>query len=75
MDEDDGFVFRQDDVRFAGQILDVQAKPITHPMQQTPDDELRGSIFPADSAHVPGASFGCESVAHAAQLKQLSEGQ
>jgi hypothetical protein len=33
VDEDDGFVFRQDDVRFAGQIFDVQPKAVTHSMQ------------------------------------------
>ncbi len=33
VDEDDGFVFRQDDVRFAGQGFDMQAKTVTHPME------------------------------------------
>jgi hypothetical protein len=59
VDEDHGFVFRQDDIRFTGQIVDVQPKPVAHPMQQPPDDKLRGRVFPADSPHVPRAPFFC----------------
>jgi hypothetical protein len=63
VDEDDRFIFRQDDIRFARQSSDVQPKALTHPMQQPPDDKLRGSVLPADPAHVPGAAFQCQLIA------------
>ncbi len=64
VDENDCFVFRQNNIRFAGQRFDVQPKAVTHPMQQAPDDQLRGSIFPADAAHVPGAASFGQAIAH-----------
>ena len=33
VDEDDGVVFRQDDVGFAGEVFDVKTKTIAHPME------------------------------------------
>ena len=42
--------------RMRSQGFNVQAKAVTHSMEQAADDELRGSIFPADAAHVPTSS-------------------
>lgn len=55
---------------------DVEAKAVTHPMQQAPDDELRGCIFPADSAHIPTAPLRAQSILalHDATLTQRRGG-
>lgn len=59
VDEDDGFVFGQNNVGFAREIFNVQAKAVAHPMEQAPDDEFGGRVFTTNAAHVPGAAcFG-----------------
>ena len=58
--------------RMRSQGFNVQAKAVTHSMEQAADDELRGSIFPADPAHVPGAAFFGEAVAHRANVPDFS---
>ena len=53
MNENDGFVFGQDNVGTAGQFAVVQPEAVAHPMQQGADDEFGFGIFAADAAHVP----------------------
>ena len=57
MDEDHRFILGQHDIRLARQIFHVQAKAVTHAMQQPADDEFRARVLPADSPHIPTAAF------------------
>jgi hypothetical protein len=75
VDEDDSFIFRQHDVWLAGEILHMQTKAIAQAMEEATDDEFRTRVFGTDAAHVPGATLGCQSVAHDGSLKQLSAGR
>jgi hypothetical protein len=58
VDEDDRPVFREDDIRVAGQVFAMQAEAIPQPVQQAPDDEFRLRVPAADTRHVPASSIG-----------------
>jgi len=53
MNEDDGFVFRQDDVGFSGEIFHMQSEPVSGPVQHGPDDHFRLGVLASDPAHIP----------------------
>lgn len=53
VNEDDGFVFGQDDVGTAGQFAVVQPEAVAHSMQQGADDDFGLGVARADSAHIP----------------------
>lgn len=53
VDEDDGAVFRQDNIRFPGQGFDVFAEAVARPVQHRADEHLRPRVFAFDAAHVP----------------------
>lgn len=57
VDKDHCFVFRQDDVRLAGQFLDVFPEAVARAVQHRADKNFRLRVFSPDSRHVPAALF------------------
>jgi len=53
VDENDGAMPRQDDVRRSRQVSPMQAKPISHPMQRPPHGKLRSGVLFPDRSHDP----------------------
>ena len=43
---------------------DVEAEAVAHPVEELADDNFGRRILAADAAHVPGAAFFGEAVAH-----------
>jgi hypothetical protein len=56
MNKNHGFVFRQNNVRAARQFPVVQPEPISHPVQQGPDNHFRFGVFAGNTAHIPTPS-------------------
>jgi len=59
MHEDHGLVFRQNNIWFARQILDVQAEAIAEAMEQRPDYLFRLCVFAGDGLHVAASLLRC----------------
>lgn len=57
MDKYNFTMFGQDNIGFARQILDVQTKSITHPVDQRTDNLFRVGILSTDLCHHPAAFF------------------
>lgn len=57
-------LFRQDDVRLAGQVLDVFAEAISGAVEHGADEDFGFRVLSFDPAHVPAAALFCE-VVHA----------
>jgi len=53
VNEDDGFVFGQNDVGTAGQFAVVQSEAVAHAMQEGADDEFGFGVAGTDPAHIP----------------------
>ena len=53
MNKEDSFIFRQDDVRLAGQGADVFPEPVSGAVQHRADKHLRFGVLAPDSAHIP----------------------
>jgi len=64
VNEDAGFVFREDDVGIARQIAAVDAKAVAHPVKDGADHDLRLGVFAANSTHHPRAMFFCQCIDH-----------
>ena len=63
--KNDSFVFRQDNIRFPGELAIVSRihrEAIAHAMKEGTDQNLRLRIFVPNTAHVPGAAFRGEMV-------------
>ena len=60
--EDHGLVLRQNNVRASGQIFPMQAETVAHAVQHRANHLFRRGVLAPDTAHVPGAVFGCELV-------------
>lgn len=61
--EDDGFIFRQNDVRLTRQGTDVFAEAVSGAVQHGADEDFRFGVFSPDFTHVP-ASFVWSQVIH-----------
>lgn len=57
VDEDDGFVFRQDDVGLARKILSLDAKTEPLCMEDGAEQEFRFGVLAFDAGHHPAALF------------------
>ena len=57
VNEDDGFVFRKNDVGFSGEIFYMQAEPVSGFVQHGADDYFRLRVLAPDPAHVPLAAL------------------
>ena len=53
VDEDDGFVLWQYDVRFTGQGADVFAEAVSGAVEHGADENLRLRVLSFDPAHIP----------------------
>lgn len=53
MDEDDGFVFGEDDVGFAGEVFAVEAEAVAHAVEGGTDDDFGFRIAVFNTRHVP----------------------
>src|SRR5213593_4195665 len=62
VDENDGFVFGQDDIGTAGKIPGVKAETETEPVEQGANAHFGGGVLAANAAHVPGTALFCEPV-------------
>jgi hypothetical protein len=62
VNEDDGFVFGQNDVGTAGQFAVVQPEAVAHAMEEGADNHFWFRIAGADSAHVPASPGFCEAI-------------
>jgi len=70
MDKNDCPVAWEDDVRFAGQIFPVQAKPVAEPMEKTSYDALRSGIAASHATHQTASRFWTHDVSHCQHLKK-----
>src|SRR5437762_9045069 len=57
VNENHGFVFRKNDIRATWQLLSMQPKAITHPMQQPSHSHFRRCILSPDPAHIPAPAL------------------
>ena len=63
VDENDGFVPRQDDVGMAGEFaLDAKAQAFRE--QELSDQDFRFCVLALDGCHAAAALFGCHRVGH-----------
>src|ERR1043165_2660520 len=62
VNEDDGLVFRENDVGASGEFFSVQTKTVAEPMQQRANAFLGRGVLAPNAAHVPGTSLFCEPV-------------
>ena len=53
MNKNDGFIFRQDDVRFAGKVFHIFSKPVARAVQHGADKNFRFRIFALNLPHIP----------------------
>ncbi len=60
VDEDDGLMLGQDDIRTAGQISAMKPEAVAHPVQHTTDDHLRYGILSPHLTHYHTACGGVE---------------
>lgn len=68
MNEDDGFVFGQDDVGFARQGFVVELVAEALGMEETADEHLGLGVFAADLTHVIAAGSFVVDVCHDAKI-------
>ena len=59
VDEDGGFVFGEDDVGTAGEVLGVEAKAVAHAVEEGADEEFGFGVFGFDAGHVPASALFC----------------
>lgn len=64
VNKNNGFVFRQDDVRFARQVFDVFSESVTGAVQHGAHQHLGLGIFALDLRHIPASLFRCQVVGH-----------
>ena len=62
MNEDDGFVFGQNDVRLTGKLFDVFAEAIPRAVQHRTDKDLRLCVCRADARHIPTAHLWSQAI-------------
>jgi hypothetical protein len=67
VNEDHSSIFRKNDVRFARQVLDVQAVTKTSGMKKSPDTHLGHRVFPPNAGHHPAARCLVDYVRHRKQ--------
>lgn len=65
MHKDDGFVFGEYDIGFAGEFFVVQAVAESVGMEEPPHQHLGLCVFPFDAAHIVGAGLRIVDVGHA----------
>lgn len=71
VDEDDGAVFGQDDVRVAGQVASMESEAVAEAVEDRPDADLGGGVFALDGGHDAAALFGGELIGHDAVPSRL----
>jgi len=64
MDEDDGMIFREHDIRFSGEFPDVQPEPEAMTMQQASHQEFRFRVPPLNAGHHPASGCSIHYVCH-----------
>lgn len=57
MDEDDGPVLRENDVRFPRQVRNMQLETEAFPVEQAAQHQFRFCVLTPDTGHVPAAAF------------------
>lgn len=62
--EDDGLVFRQHKIRFAGYAIGMEPIAKAQRMQGPPEGQLRLRILSADAGHHPGTGLAVDDVGH-----------
>jgi hypothetical protein len=72
VDEDHGFVFRENNIRLSWKVLHMQTEPIPHPMQEAAHDEFRARVLATNPAHVPGTPFFAQPIAHGGHFNAKS---
>lgn len=64
VDKNHCLVFRQDDVRLAGEAFDILPEAVACAVQHRADKRLGPRILPFDLRHVPAALLFCQTVGH-----------
>ncbi len=67
VDENDGFIFGQDDVGLPWQFFVLRAidgKAVASLLNQGAHDQLGLGVFTLDLSHVPAAFFRCQMISH-----------
>ncbi len=72
MNEDHGAETREDEVRRAWEIADMEPEPVAEPVHDRPDLKFRRSVLPADAGHHLG-SLGCGEDVHEKSHRMPSE--
>ncbi len=72
VNEDRGAQAREDEIRRAGQVADMEAEPIAEPVHDRPDPEFGRGVLSPDAGHDLG-SLGCGEDVHEKSHRMPSE--
>jgi len=75
MHEDRAAKARKNKIWLAGQVFSVKSKPISHPVDKTPDRQLRDGVLAANPSHPFAAFSGSERIGHACKLPPRGGGR
>jgi hypothetical protein len=64
MNEDDGMMSRQDDIRFPRQSLPVKSETESRGVKKFSHDDFRFGVAPPDCRHISASGFGIEVIGH-----------
>lgn len=73
MDEHHSLVFRQDDVRLAGEGGNIEPETVSRAVQQAADDPLRAGVLAPDLRHVPATLGFGKGVRHDPRIAGMSD--
>ena len=59
-------IFGKHDIGSSREVLPVNAKSVSHPVDERADNHLGLGVGCSDVAHVPASSFGCNLICHSA---------
>jgi len=72
VDEDHGAEPREDEIRRAGEIADMEPEPVAESVHDRPDPKFGRGVLPVDAGHDLG-SLGCGEDVHGKSHRMPSE--
>ena len=64
VDENNGPVLRENQIRPAGKIPSMEPEPVPHAVKQQPDGKLGFCVLGGDAGHIPAAALRRKMVGH-----------